>query len=930
VVAEVSAYPSLIYSIEAPLLSPSEAALIKKALALEVGGPLNPSRVDQGIRGLINNGKVQKILLRKKETPKGLEILLDVGLAKKLRKLDTSNLSSPLMSEVQNLIDLFEPGKVLEPRKVALLKQGIKGYYEARGYFFAEVEPIIEKIPDTELVDLKINIQQGVPTQISRIKLGNIDKEQYAEFRRAVKLKIGDPFTRAALEASINSLNEYFIVNQYPDSKVDETNLNFNEKKTKVEVEFILKVGKKYQFIFQGNTVFSADLLQQWISSEVLGQSDPIRFIQQLIEEKYRAVGYHFCTVSAKREQNKSETVQSYRFVIDEGTKVIIDSIEVNGASEIGAKKFRRLFYEFGSGVLSRGVFWEGGLEQTCKNITEHLEEDGYLRVSLPLPRLSFSEDKKGVVLVFNVELGSQTVVNRIDIHGVNAERRKELETMLLFKVGDPVRRSLIANTKEAIERFYLQEGYSDIKIEKGEDVIFGEDPSKAIVRISIDEGVQYFVGNLTIEGNRFTQNKVIEREVKLNTGDKYNIEKIRQSEDDLLLTGLFSRVELIGTVDPKEKNKKNIKVVVLETKAGSGELGLGAVYEDPRFRLRGFVGVAYNNVFGLNQTASVRTELGLPLTQKLKLVPFVEYSATLGYRAPYLFNIPAVFYSQASLDNFEVGTNSGGTISNLQSRARIEERVEKKLTQNLRFIYRFHRYERTSTKTLVIMDANDPNNPTNPNGTNYQPGFPPATEVVNIGSTGPGIQLDFRDDSFNPNSGSLHTLDGELALPALASSQEVSFYMLMARNSFYIPFVEPFGLALYAGAGFADSIDHRYPIPKARLLTDLSLGGQGSIRGFSPRRFNPLASSVTTGFYNVRGELRTVVFGDLSFAVFVDSGQIFSKLASQSWFSDIRHDGVGVGLRYKTPVGPAVIDISQGLGRDKEVIKFNFTIGVF
>ena len=75
---------------------------------------------------------------------------------------------------------------------------------------------------------------------------------------------------------------------------------------------------------------------------------------------------------------------------------------------------------------------------------------------------------------------------------------------------------------------------------------------------------------------------------------------------------------------------------------------------------------------------------------------------------------------------------------------------------------------------------------------------------------------------------------------------------------------------------------------------------------------------------------MRTALWEDLGAAIFIDSGQIFSKTAGAQWVTGTRHDGIGMGLRYKTPVGPAVIDISQGIGPDKESIKFNFSIGVF
>jgi outer membrane translocation and assembly module TamA len=61
----------------------------------------------------------------------------------------------------------------------------------------------------------------------------------------------------------------------------------------------------------------------------------------------------------------------------------------------------------------------------------------------------------------------------------------------------------------------------------------------------------------------------------------------------------------------------------------------------------------------------------------------------------------------------------------------------------------------------------------------------------------------------------------------------------------------------------------------------------------------------------------------DLSFAVFGDTGQLFPD-----WRTEPRHDGVGVGVRYKTPVGPVVVDFAQGLGPDRESVKFYFTVG--
>jgi outer membrane translocation and assembly module TamA len=72
----------------------------------------------------------------------------------------------------------------------------------------------------------------------------------------------------------------------------------------------------------------------------------------------------------------------------------------------------------------------------------------------------------------------------------------------------------------------------------------------------------------------------------------------------------------------------------------------------------------------------------------------------------------------------------------------------------------------------------------------------------------------------------------------------------------------------------------------------------------------------------NGRAEAVISLFGDLRFAVFADSGQIYPN-----WIPQPLRSGFGFGFRYKTPVGPGVVDIAQGVPSDGPV-RFYFTVG--
>jgi translocation and assembly module TamA len=124
--------------------------------------------------------------------------------------------------------------------------------------------------------------------------------------------------------------------------------------------------------------------------------------------------------------------------------------------------------------------------------------------------------------------------------------------------------------------------------------------------------------------------------------------------------------------------------------------------------------------------------------------------------------------------------------------------------------------------------------------------------------------------------------------------------------------------------------------------------GGSGTIRGYAyqavgpvflaPRAMNPpnqttLAAEALAG-YPIGGtaitagsvELRQRFGTDWGAAAFVDAGQVSAKL---NFLPDQLRFGVGVGLRYFTPIGPVRLDVAVPLQRHASNVSPN-NDGVF
>ena len=82
-------------------------------------------------------------------------------------------------------------------------------------------------------------------------------------------------------------------------------------------------------------------------------------------------------------------------------------------------------------------------------------------------------------------------------------------------------------------------------------------------------------------------------------------------------------------------------------------------------------------------------------------------------------------------------------------------------------------------------------------------------------------------------------------------------------------------------------------------------------------------------GLVLLNGELRVPVWKDFGVAFFVDSGNVFERV-TQIDFGELRASA-GVGLRYRSPVGPFRLDVGFKLGdpqagdKSRHAIHFSF-----
>ena len=199
-----------------------------------------------------------------------------------------------------------------------------------------------------------------------------------------------------------------------------------------------------------------------------------------------------------------------------------------------------------------------------------------------------------------------------------------------------------------------------------------------------------------------------------------------------------------------------------------------------------------------------------------------------------------------------------------------------------------------------------------------------PQDQHVRLSTVSAEYIRDSRDNPLDAHHGVYQTFDFGVTPTALGSS--ANFVRFLGQSAFYIP-VKPW---LVWANNFRLGLANPFVGSEVPLSERFFSGGADSLRGFpingaGPQRpvsvcgnpGNPSSCtviSVPVGgnmIFIVNSEARfpTKIINNLGAVLFYDGGNVYSNISFKQFVDDYTNT-VGIGFRYKTPVGPVRFDI--------------------
>lgn len=846
------------------------------------------------------------------------EVLLVGEISPTIQRITFDGLTDIAEPDALNLMGL-NLNNILDEQNLKSGTEKLAEFYREQGFRFAQVS--YEIISDTTLLkSVVFHVMKKEKTRLVEIR---VDGLEIVPVRKSIENILRRNFRRATLnQETLNKigakLRNLLSINGYYLTPVPSPQIIFAADELTARVVYRLTAEPRYYIEVTGTRRFEHNYLEEEIlklDSYAAKDSNMASDLAETLKTYYVSEGYPHVEVPFTETARDGRTFLYLN--VEEGPYTKIAELTVTGQYSRPEAYYKDKFYELASAKVQKKVYLKDDIELAAKNLLVYLQNDGFVNAKLARVFVSTEKDdpSRGIVVI-QLDEGQQVRVEDIQFTGVSPENLAGVQNAAGLVPGQSLSLMQLEASLLRVKSHYQSSGYIEYTLlnENTDLVTYFDDNSKVHLRFDIREGPKVQVQSILIEGNTRTKDKLILIELEIKPGDTLTPENIAESVARLQRTGHFNSVE-IGTLEKDTSiAQRTVVVKVAERDPGVRVLGFG-VTDENRGTLHGYTGIAYRNFFGWGVGLSARAELNYNFAN----IRYLEQKYTFGFVWPYLFETRARFRTSATRSN----TIGDITINKVTEANIATFALEQDFTSHFVGILA---YNVSTYKDHGI---------TNEDEIKY--GY--SSESLVIGSIGPTLDFDYRDNLFNPTSGSFSRLSGEYATNYLGNNNVDDFYRVTGQTTHYFPFHDS-GIVFvqYLGGGYVKDTGSKgegVPFDKKGF----TLGGRTTIRGFESSEFFPSTDEMgasyrlnTSSSYElVKSELRFPLSFkyDLAGAVFYDGGQV--RIEGVDLINKWRN-AVGIGIRYNTPVGP--LNLEYGHKLDKKAGEsdgaFHLSLGVF
>ena len=965
-----------------------ETDRLPKELAQKVGTPLDPEQVRASLRRLFASGRYRDISVRGVRQGDAVTLIFAGAVRYYVGRVTIVGVKSDRLTSLLEFATKLSPGTAFNETQIATGTEGIKDILAQQGYYEPVIVAHSQTDEAGSQVNVTYTVTIGPQARVGQITLEGADAGlTLEEFRKKSKLKEGSRVTRETASNAMERLRKLYQKQDRLEATVTLQKQTYSEPRNQVDYNFHANQGPAVKVAVEGAKISKSRLhLLIPIYQEGTIDNDLLNEGVFNIRDYELQQGYFDSKVEV-RVVGQGTTNESVIFTVDRGVKHKVIVVDLKGNKYFADDLLReRMRVQKANSYQRSGRYSPALVSGDVTAILALYRANGFDQAKITTDVKDVSAQPNGkpvksgeISVIYTIVEGLQQKFGAVSLNGVDGSRMQDVRALMNSQPGQPFSLVTLSGDRDTVLQYYLAHGFDQVKVEirQGKE---SKDTDKTDVSLNVTEGQQVFVDKVLVSGVEKTRPKVVESQVLVHPGDPLDQSALLQTQRNLYNIALFNEVVAAVQNPDGDAPQKNVLLQLTEAKRWNVTYGFGFEAQtgtpqegmisqasciqlmlNPCNQLsqEGKTGVSPRVSLDVSRINLRGTDNSLTLHSSYGLL---EQVAILTFQNPH-------FYGHKSL----AASVSGGysnirdittfASSTLQGDFRITQRLRRRDT----FIYDFL-YRRVAVDPNSLQVSADL--------------IPLLSQPVRVG--GPGLTW-FHDTRtpgpLNAVKGQYTTLQGFVASSKFGS--ETDFWKIDGTNSTYYQFGKlKYVLGRSTRIGFEQSSGKNPNVGNDACLNPdaagndllntnpscvavplperLYAGGANSLRGFPINGAGP--RDLQTGFpvggtaafvnsleFRMPAPTLPYVGSSVYFVLFHDMGNIFQN-ASQMFPSFLRykqpnretcsdvsgsigkcdfnyfsHD-VGLGVRYKTPVGPIRLDFSYNLNPPVYPVIYDFS----
>jgi outer membrane protein insertion porin family len=613
----------VVESIELPGVSDRDRDHLLQLLPQKTGEALGRTLLRDSIRTLYATGRFADIQAEAVPSGEGVVLTFTTQANFFIGGVSVEGAPSrPTPNQIMNAAK-FQLGELYTREKLERAIEHIRELMEEGGFHRSQVTAESTPHAATHQVDILFHVTPGAQAHVGEVKVTGTSELSSVEVQSIAHMSRGDRVTAARVSDSLRRLRKRFQKQNRALAQVSIEEQLYHPETNLIDFTFQIEPGPVVVIFARGYKISRGVLKKEIpVYEENAVDDDLLNEGKRNLLDYLQTRGHFDASVEIQKEAGATTTKVIYQ--IDPGPIHKLVLVEISGNQDFldTAKLRSYLQVEPARRFLSHGRYSGTLLKNDVATLEGLYRSNGFRQVQI---QTKVDDHYQGVdtrlAVFIQIQESERTRVAEVHILGreqLGADELPELST----QPGQPYSEQELASDRERILNAYFNSGFPKAALEITTQPSTAQ-PNREDVTFKIEEGERFTVGQVMLAGTEHTREYVVQREVQVHEGEPLSQQGLLNTQTRLYNLGIFSQVDTAEQNPDGADPQKNVLVQVQEAKRYTFTYGVGLEFQTGQpagtSEPQGSTGVSPRvgfdvtrlNFLGRNQTITFQSHVG-------------------------------------------------------------------------------------------------------------------------------------------------------------------------------------------------------------------------------------------------------------------------------------------------------------------------------